>query len=143
MTREEIKNTPELVDFMLDKSVIADSRMKLNKRLEEICDLAITAIEQQSCENCISRKAALEILDDYAEDIESGNWGTAYSKARTSMCDLPSVDPERKNGKWINVDPSTFKADCSCCGNHGRAWMKYCYMFGSPMEGGVTCNAED
>ena len=29
----------------------------------------------------ISRQAALEILDDFEEDVESGNWGTAYSKA--------------------------------------------------------------
>lgn len=47
MTREEILNTPELVDFMLDKSVIADSREKLRKRLEKVCNLAIKALEQQ------------------------------------------------------------------------------------------------
>ena len=58
MTREEIKNTPEIVDFMLDKSVIADSRMKLHKRLEEICELAIKALEQQ------------DTLDKIRADIE-------------------------------------------------------------------------
>lgn len=47
MTRDEIKNTPELVDFMLDESVIADSREKLRKRLEEVCDLAVKALEQE------------------------------------------------------------------------------------------------
>lgn len=47
MTREEIKNTPELVDFMLDKCVLADSRTKVRKRLEEVCDLAIKALDQQ------------------------------------------------------------------------------------------------
>lgn len=47
MTRDEIKNTPELVDFMLDESIIADSRMKLHKRLEELCKLAIKALEQE------------------------------------------------------------------------------------------------
>ena len=47
MTREEIKNTPEIVDFMIDKSVIADSRMKLHKRMEELCKLAIKALEQE------------------------------------------------------------------------------------------------
>ena len=46
MTREEIKNTPELVGFMLDKCVLADSRTKVRKRLEEVCDLAIKALEQ-------------------------------------------------------------------------------------------------
>ena len=49
ITREEIKNTPEIVDFMLDKSVIADSRMKLHKRLEEICELAIKTLDCQNC----------------------------------------------------------------------------------------------
>lgn len=45
MTREEIKNTPELVDFMLDKCILADSRIKVHKRLEEVCDLATKALE--------------------------------------------------------------------------------------------------
>ena len=48
MTREEIKNTPELVNFMLDESVTADSREKLRKRLEKVCNLAISALEQES-----------------------------------------------------------------------------------------------
>lgn len=54
--------------------------------------------------DCISRESALEILDDYAEDIESGNCGVAYSKARTSMCDLPSVEIMAKiEMEWIPV----------------------------------------
>lgn len=48
MTRQEILNTPEIVDFMIDKSVMVDSKMKLHKRLEELCKLAIKALEQQS-----------------------------------------------------------------------------------------------
>ena len=47
MTIKEIENTPELVDFILDKSVLADSRTKVYKRLKEVCDLAIKALEQE------------------------------------------------------------------------------------------------
>jgi len=47
MTKEEIINTPKLVDFMLDESIIADSREKLRKRLDEVCNLAIKALEQE------------------------------------------------------------------------------------------------
>lgn len=47
MTREEILNTPKIVDFMLDESVMADSREKLRKRLEKVCNLAIKALEQE------------------------------------------------------------------------------------------------
>lgn len=47
MSEAIIKNTPELVDFMLDESVTADSRMKLRKRLEELCKLSLKALEQE------------------------------------------------------------------------------------------------
>ena len=88
----------------------------------------------------ISRQAALEILDDFEEDVESGNWGTAYSKARTSMCDLPSVEPERPRGKWIKaIDPDvnawTGGHTCSECGRACvQMSMNYCANCGAPME---------
>lgn len=47
MTRAEIKNTPEIVDFMLSESVMPESKEKLHKRLDEICNLAIKALEQE------------------------------------------------------------------------------------------------
>ena len=64
MTREKILNTPEIVDFMLDKSVIEVSRMKLHKRLEELCKLAIKALEQES--NTWSLEDARE---DFMDDV--------------------------------------------------------------------------
>lgn len=81
----------------------------------------------------ISRQAALEVLDDYAEDIESGNLGIAYSKARTSMCDLPSVEPERKTGKWIRGKDGYIR--CDKCGSRGSAIKAhYCHHCGARME---------
>ena len=81
----------------------------------------------------IRRQAALEILDDYAEDIESGNWGTAYSKARKSMCDLPFVESERKPGKWIENKWS--EETCSECGYiHKAEGTNYCPNCGAKME---------
>lgn len=47
ISRTIIKNTPELVDLMLDESVTADSKMKLRKRLEELCKLALKDLEQE------------------------------------------------------------------------------------------------
>lgn len=73
MTIQEIKNTPEIVDFMLDKSVIEDSRMKLHKRLEEICELAIKALEQEPCKDTISRQAAITGVINLWADKPFGN----------------------------------------------------------------------
>ena len=49
MTIEEIKNTPELIDYFLDESLTANSRKKLHKRMDEICNLAIKTLEQDIC----------------------------------------------------------------------------------------------
>ena len=92
----------------------------------------------QLATDSISREAALEVLDDYAEDIESGNWGTAYSKARASMCELPSVEPERKKGHWIMQNDRSKKllgwSFCSEC----NAWIgeptDYCSNCGADMR---------
>ena len=100
---------------------------------------SVPSVEPEKCGDCISRESALEILDDYAEDIESGNWGTAYSKARTSMCDLPSVTPKRKPGKWIHMVGFW---ECDQCHAEytdmptcmGKVIYEYCPMCGSKME---------
>ena len=62
MTREEILNTPEIVDLMIDKSVMVDSKIKLHKRLEELCKLAIKALEQES------------VLDKIKNEIKEWYW---------------------------------------------------------------------
>ena len=76
MTREEILNTPEIVDFMLDKSVMVESKMKLHKRLDELCKLAIKALEQEPFINkpCISSGVCEhdknKVLDNIRAEIE-------------------------------------------------------------------------
>ena len=62
MTREEILNTPEIVDLMIDKSVMVDSKIKLHKRLEELCKLAIKALEQE------------DVLDKIKNEIKEWYW---------------------------------------------------------------------
>ena len=84
----------------------------------------------------ISRQALQEWIKDKT-------FGDIVVASEHNFDCLPSVEPERNVGKWINVDGSTNTADCSCCGNRGRAWMNYCYECGSTMKGGVICNAED
>ena len=75
MTRQEILNTPEIVDFMIDKSVMVDSKMKLHKRLEELCKLAIKALEQEDVLDKITAEIweeaewAYSDFDDYKETV--------------------------------------------------------------------------
>lgn len=91
MTREEIKNTPEIVDFMLSESVMSESKEILHKRLDEICNLAIQALEQEP---------KTDVLDKIREEIErkanSGQWSdaTIYGMQKS----IAIIDKYRKEG---------------------------------------------
>ena len=82
MTRQEILNTPEIVDFMLDKSVMVDSKIKLHKRLEELCKLAIKALEQE------------DVLDKIRAEIEqiTDTMGVSYNQYVSKIDVLQIID---------------------------------------------------
>lgn len=109
MTIQEIRNTPEIVDFMLDKSVVAVSRMKLYNRLEEICELAIKALEHEPCEDCISREKA----------IKQCGFGMTSLLIADNLRRLPPVTPQQKMGckgcKYEETGNNT-TYPCSHCG---------------------------
>ena len=76
-----------------------------------------------------------------------------YRKGWTDLSDIPSVEPERKPGKWLSTPKgnvimiSDEMADISLrlptalCSNCGEVvpvfskWKRYCSMCGSPMRG--------
>ena len=115
MTREEIKNTPEIVDLMLDKCILADSRTKLRKKLEEVCDLAIEALEQEPCEDeetklqKIYNKGYEDCRQAAIDTIESWLLCDDYDRAerhimramQSVLYDLKPVNPPSKTGNWI------------------------------------------
>ncbi len=68
----------------------------------------IKALEQEPCEDCISRKAVLNAIYDADGEMDSN-----YELDR-SMCnksdladvieDLPPVTPKPKTGRWISIE---------------------------------------
>ena len=100
---------------------------------QEVCKFLADYMEtlekqmQEPCEDCISREQAIEkareglYLDDVITELE---W-------------LPSVIPQRPNGKWIVIscEPTDiFK--CSECGMRVVNPYKYCPNCGAEMIGG-------
>ena len=54
----------------------------------------------------------------------------------------PTVEPERKTGKWICSDDLYETAVCSCCGwdttepwQHIKSWFEFCPHCGADMRG--------
>ena len=134
MTRQEILNTPEIVDFMIDKSVMVDSKMKLHKRLEELCKLAIKALEQQPCEDCISREYLINKISsvDGLEGVENSN---LFAKHYMDIVkSAPSVTPTRPTARWERLVDDYKK--CSKCGRPVKFYRNYkhCPGCGSEMQ---------
>lgn len=107
-------------------------------------DYAIKALEQESCEDAVSRKAVLDYIK--GSEAELGH-STENNLVCEDIMALPSVKPKRKYGEWINAKvgklfPSN-DYKCSKCGNIldfngvncGRGDANFCPNCGADMRG--------
>lgn len=126
MTTEEAINIMKVIVHMLEEKYDTD-------RVEDALDMAIKALEQQPCEDCISREA----VDEYITKLLSGY---LYDEERTRLEDLttfvwelPSVQPTRPTGKWIDIGDEGLVFKCSLCGNKNTIESNYCPNCGARM----------
>lgn len=90
--------------------------------------MAIKALEQKPCEDCISRKALLD-----------KKWDVPYDGKYIQVVDvgdikeLPSVTPIRPKGHWINIDATHSKCD-RCGAVFEIVSANYCPNCGCKME---------
>jgi hypothetical protein len=92
----------------------------------------------------ISREAVNGLIDELARAISDEKCnlqrGRKPGKIMTDILSLPSVEPERKKGKWINEQrwclPQCSVCGASCFGVHGFDAIKtpYCPTCGAEME---------
>lgn len=95
--------------------------------------IRLLSLEQEPCEDCISREA----VDEYITNLLSGY---LYDEERTRLEDLtafvwelPSVTPTRPTARWEKLVEDYNK--CSKCGEMGKLYhiYKYCPNCGSEM----------
>lgn len=121
------------------------------KRLlsEKICDQsegektidalqnAIKALEQEPCEDVVSRQAVLDLPRIKTHNV----WGNVIYESVDveNVRQLPPVTPQQKIGKWIyKKEEDSYR--CSLCGfpchkdNFGAIPTKYCAGCGAVME---------
>ena len=102
----------------------------------EVKQMAIKALEQEPCEDAISRQSML----DYLKYLHGEMPEEEFVKA------LPSVTPTRKKGKWVNKSHTSdcgikfVASECTCCGKKtffdcDQLVYTYCPNCGAEMEG--------
>jgi len=89
--------------------------------------------------NLIDREAALACFHDWVDrngDIHTADEMPEYQRIEA----LPSVEPERKKGHWIEVDDDRIRGKCSVCGWEAHLYeddvvgMDYCPNCGARLE---------
>lgn len=103
----------------------------------------LPSVEPEKCSDCISRKAATDRFDL----VQSDDKCMGYDDIMAFLSSLPSVEPERKTGKW-EWNRRTGEYVCSECGCNPIYERetpdvseidkyRYCRWCGAEMEVGV------
>ena len=113
MTKEEMEELKGLAASM----GLYDDKNPCKRAV--ILGKAIKALEQEPCEDCISRQA----VEDAIAEMNVNGESLGYSVAYDILSDLPPVNPQEKTGHWIIKIKSDLRGDmwptnpkCSVCG---------------------------
>ena len=108
-------------------------------------DEAITALEQPTAEDCVSRKDVIDIVNRQCVNFQDGTeiWRSYVNDTVEEIVDrvreLPSVSPTRQHGIWTTKSCS-MNMICSCCGKEtwysGRNDYNFCPNCGADMREG-------
>ena len=122
MTREEAINIlKSLKIYYNDKN--EDSYVEFDTEDNKALDMAIESLEQQPCEDCISRTELLSRIDaerKHLLDLKmDGAEHIVVHHARRIIEDMPSVTPQPKIGRWewvqYDSNPNIGNWHCSEC----------------------------
>lgn len=106
-------------------------------------EMAIKALEQEPCEDAVSRQAVLN--EKYLIELEDGQ--SFYCINPEDVEALPPVTPARKHGEWERETfdlganlPVRVAYQCSKCGNYFDSEFNFCPHCGSDMRGSEDGN---
>jgi ribosomal protein S27E len=139
--REQIDNLRAHCSDMA-RSTFTGGEVLWAKDVEALAQ-TIKALEQEPCEDCISRQAVMNALCDGCELFKNGEQ-TCRSKCEEYhfLATLPPVTPQPKTGHWIRFkefENGYYHIKCSECGQYwsidGHAKIfRYCFNCGAKME---------
>ena len=116
LVRKLPSEQPErLTDYSFEESCTEcpayDTENHRCPRFNQVIRTALKDANLEPCKNCISRQAAIDAIEEYADRLQMVDWkenpGVPYKAYALNWCintirDLPSAQPERKKGTWIN-----------------------------------------
>lgn len=101
MTNKEARDLLARIEIKEPNEVIVNSWWgSFVKDYQEALDKAIKALEQQTCDDAVSRRAVLNTLDKMDKVLDTDRTVESYKKLLMECYnDLPPVTPKEKTGK--------------------------------------------
>ena len=125
MTNEEASNILDDFDVNFEGHTA--------KEVAEAFDVAFRALEQQPCEDAISRQAVEKITWEEPSYTDPLN---VLTEIREKVRALPPVAPKEKTGRWIYKQGIFGALYCSKCDFELKTnYAKYCPNCGCQMRG--------
>lgn len=105
-------------------SLQANPIVKVEDCLYEAFEMAIKVLEQQPCEDCVSREA---VKKQFEEVVHNNGSATEFL---VRLWKLQPVQPTRPTGRWIEKEDYNLDTyyDCSECGE------SFCLIDGTPTD---------
>ena len=93
--------------------------------------------------DCISRADAVALAEEIENKRLKGEIDLTYAPMINGIKALPSAQPERKKGRWNDIDAETYTwiIRCDQCGHErsmlstGQTYPRFCENCGSDMRG--------
>lgn len=116
MTREEAAERIETIKMILEECIEDEDDVSyITSDDANALDMAIKVLEQEPCEDCVSRQAVDKNIYDYAESNR-----LSYANMKNYILDVQPVTPTRNKGKWIESNYGNMISQhrwyCSECG---------------------------
>ena len=139
MTREEMTKE-EATEILKEKRFEINTRINGETQYSKALEIAIKALEQEPCEDAISRQEAVEAFQmfrEYESNRSNKGW---VNRIETVLNQLPPVNPQPKTGHWITTSDYYTGAygnidyvECSCCHEYSLEDGDFCPNCGARM----------
>ena len=140
----KVLEQPELIEHSAYIRGFEQGRTQgiVDAKLQPTCNQLATVAKDTNvpCKDTISRQAAIDAACDGADEWD-GSRDEWRDKFITEFIEaVPSAQPERKRGKWINrsfniIYPEWERYKCSACGGFSYSY-EFCPHCGADMRGG-------
>ena len=129
MTREEARNILADFDVNFEGHTAGE--------IADAFDLAFRALEQEPCEDAISRAEVKKTINELYYQTKEFEQKVALEAVGMRIVKLPSVQPTAKVGHWKRLKVGYGCSNCDLATNQfGHEMYRYCPNCGSKMEEG-------